>query len=156
MDNIERGLETLQVWQRAMTFAVKIHREILPLLPVEEKWALVHQLRRSVQSIPANIAEGYGRYYYQESIHFCYIARGSLEEAYSHLQLAQNLDYITCEVFLPIKTEIVGLRRLINGYINFLKNSKRGASDPGANITIREPDGEYQIQEISPNDIAYT
>ncbi len=75
----EKGLETLQVWQKAVTFAIKVQREILPLFPPEEKWAMAQQLRRSVQSIPGNIAEGYGRYYYQESIQFCYIARGSLE-----------------------------------------------------------------------------
>jgi len=67
----DRGLETLQVWQRAMAFAVKVCRQVLPSLPSQEKWSLVNQLRRSVQSIPANIAEGYGRFYYQESIRFC-------------------------------------------------------------------------------------
>jgi four helix bundle protein len=75
----EKGLETLQVWQKAMALAVKVQQEILPLLPPEEKWAMAAQLRRSVQSIPGNIAEGYGRYYFQESVRFCYIARGSLE-----------------------------------------------------------------------------
>lgn len=78
----DKGLETLQVWQRAMAFAVKVYRQVLPSLPSQEKWSLVDQLRRSVQSIPANIAEGYGRFYYQESIRFCYIARGSLEETF--------------------------------------------------------------------------
>lgn len=146
MENIERGLETLQVWQRAIDFAVKIQRELLPLLPAEEKWALVHQLRRSLQSIPANIAEGYGRYYYQESIRFCYIARGSLEETYSHLLLTKKLDYIKEDVFIPIKAEIEELRRMINGYIIFLKKSKRGASEPGANFSIHEPREEYQLE----------
>ncbi len=56
-------------------------------------------LRRSVQSIPANIAEGYGRFYYQESIRFCYIARGSLEETFNHITLAQQLHYLNDETF---------------------------------------------------------
>ena len=76
MSDKKTGIETLKVWQKAMDLAVKVYREIIPLLPVEEKYALASQLRRSAQSIPANIAEGYGRYYYQDNIRFCYIARG--------------------------------------------------------------------------------
>jgi len=52
-----------------------------------------------VQSIPANIAEGYGRYYYQDNVRFCYIARGSLEETLSHLVLAHELNYISTNTY---------------------------------------------------------
>lgn len=93
-DSGDKGLETLQVWQKAIALAVQVCKQVLPLLPVQEKWSLADQLRRSVQSIPANIAEGYGRYYYQDSIRFCYIARGSLEETFSHLTLARELGYL--------------------------------------------------------------
>ena len=85
----DKGLETLLVWQKSLAFTIEVCKTILPKLPVQEKWSLVDQLRRSAQSIPANIAEGYGRFYFQESIRFCYIARGSLEETFSHLTLAQ-------------------------------------------------------------------
>lgn len=77
------GLEKLDVWRKAQSFAVHIHQEILPKLPKDEKWSLTQQIRRSSQSIPANIAEGHGRYYFQENVRFCYIARGSLEEVLS-------------------------------------------------------------------------
>ena len=80
----KQGLETLEIWQRSMDFAVDVCQHILPLFPPEEKWALNSQLRRAAQSIPANIAEGYGRYNFQETIHFCYIARGSMAETKSH------------------------------------------------------------------------
>ncbi len=76
----EKGLETLQVWQKSLAFSVGVCKNILPLIPAQEKWSLIDQLRRSVQSIPANIAEGYGRFYFQEGVRFCYVARGSLEE----------------------------------------------------------------------------
>jgi four helix bundle protein len=94
-----KGLETLQVWQKAIAFAITLQKNLLPSLPIEEKWALTSQLRRSVQSVPANIAEGFGRYYYQEGIHFCYLARGSLEETFSHVTLANKLGYISQDTY---------------------------------------------------------
>ncbi len=81
----DKGLETLLVWQKSLAFAVEVCKIILPKMPVQEKWPLVDQLRRSAQSIPANIAEGYGRFYFQESVRFCYIARGSLEETPAYI-----------------------------------------------------------------------
>ncbi len=152
----EKGLETLQIWQRSLTFVVKIYKEVIPLLPIEEKWCLGNQLRRSAQSIPANLAEGYGRFYYQDSIRFCYIARGSLEETYSHLVLANRLGYISEETFHSFSNEILELRRMINGYINFLRESKRGGNEPGANLGISEDQSSYTIStnpDLDPDDL---
>ncbi len=64
---------------------VNVTERLFLLLPPEEKWAMTQQIRRCTQSIPANIAEGYGRYYYQDNVRFCYNARGSLAETLSHL-----------------------------------------------------------------------
>jgi four helix bundle protein len=139
----DRGLETLQVWQKAMAFAVKVCRQVLPALPSQEKWGLVDQLRRSVQSIPANIAEGYGRFYYQESIRFCYMARGSLEETFNHITLAHRLDYLNDETCQSIISEIQEIRRMLSGYISFLKTSKRGAAEPGASLAVHEEKVSY-------------
>jgi len=96
-DNIQ-GLETLEDWKRAKDFAMKVCKEVLPLLPAEEKWSLSQQFRRSVQSVPANIAEGHGRFYFQETVRFCYIARGSLSETYTHITIAYELGYIPEEI----------------------------------------------------------
>jgi four helix bundle protein len=65
------GLKRLKVWARAKDFALKIYKQALPLLPSEEKWNLNQQLRRSSLSISANIAEGYGRFYFQDNVRFC-------------------------------------------------------------------------------------
>ena len=89
-----QGLKRLKVWVRAKDFAIKIYEQILPLLSPEEKWNLNQQLRRSSLSISANIAEGYGRFYYQENVRFCYLARGSLEETLSHLVFAFGTKHI--------------------------------------------------------------
>ena len=146
----DKGLETLLVWQKSLAFAVEVCKTILPKLPVQEKWSLVDQLRRSAQSIPANIAEGYGRFYFQEGVRFCYIARGSLEETFSHLTLAHKLDYLDNETYKRLNDQIIELRRMISGYIAFLKESKRGASEPGANH-IREDSPLYNINTDMPD-----
>jgi len=135
-----KGLETLQVWQRALAFAEQVCSQVLIEFPEEEKWALAHQLRQAARSIPANIAEGYGRYYYQEGVRFCYIARGSLEEAFSHLSLARNLGYLPEREYASLLTEINELRRMLNGYISFLKRNKRGETEPGSNNLNKRPD----------------
>ena len=139
----KRGLDSLEVWQVAKKLAVYVCSEVLPKLPPEEKWSLTTQLRRSVQSIPSNIAEGFGRYYYQEGVRFCYIARGSLEEMYSQLCIARDLDYIDDEVFVQVVENINKLRRMLNGYIAFLKRSKRGVDEPGAHLSVREFEINY-------------
>jgi four helix bundle protein len=148
----KRGLDSLEVWQVARKVAVIICSDVLPKMPPEEKWVLTTQLRRSVQSIPTNIAEGFGRYYYQEGVKFCYIARGSLEETYSQLCIARDLGYIADDVFVQVVERINKLRRLLNGYIAFLKRSKRGIDEPGARLSVREFDVNYQaLDEMEMN-----
>lgn len=147
-----RGLDNLEIWQVAINFAIRVQRNIMPLLPVEEKWALAAQLRRSVQSIPANIAEGYGRFYFTENVRFCYIARGSLEETYSHLVMANRLGYLSETQYHAVLPEIVRLRKLLNGYIAFLKRSKRGENEPGAVTHIREDQPGYFWDDNSKDD----
>lgn len=148
-DNIQ-GLETLEAWKKSRAFVLAVYKEVLPLLPVEEKWHLNQQIRRSAQSIPANIAEGHGRFYYQDNIRFCYIARGSLTETYTHLLLARDLKYIPDDLFHRLKNQIEELIRIVNGYIAYLKRSKRGEKEPGANYAIRETPIEYLTEEITP------
>jgi four helix bundle protein len=136
------GLEKLDVWCKARDFAVRVHKEVLLLLPPEEKWVLNQQLRRSSQSIPANIAEGHGRFYFQENVRFCYIARGSLEETLSHIVYAQMVGYMPDSLYKALASDGEELNRLINGYIGFLKRSKQGANEPGANYMVREKQSE--------------
>lgn len=145
----EGGLEQLQVWQRSLALGVKICRSIIPDFPVEEKWALASQLRRSSQSISANIAEGYGRFYYQDTVRFCYIARGSLEEVFTQLNLANRLGYLSDLEYTNLTLEVREIRKMLNGYIQYLKKSKRGEKEPGSDLLIRETGVDY---EFEPND----
>jgi four helix bundle protein len=142
------SLKRLQVWVRAKDFAVKIYRSVLPILPPEEKWNLGQQLRRSSLSISANIAEGYGRFYYQDNVRFCYIARGSLEETLSHLVFAFEVDFIPEAIYKALESEGEEIDKMLNGYIAYLKKSKQGEHEPGVDRIIRE-DPEPYIAESS-------
>jgi four helix bundle protein len=141
------GLEKLDVWNKAIGFATRVHKEVLPLLPPEEKYALLQQMRRSSQSIPANIAEGHGRFYFQDNVRFCYIARGSLEETLSHIVYAHKVGYLTDAIYKAVVADGENLNRLINGYIGFLKRSKQGANEPGATSAVRETSSDYIVED---------
>jgi four helix bundle protein len=142
------GLQRLQAWVKAKDFAVEVYRTAIPQLPDEEKWGLANQLRRSAQSIPANIAEGYGRYYYQETIRYCYIARGSLDETLSHILLASELGYLPTDLLSALVTRGDEVARLINGYIEYLKRSRQGDNEPGAHLSIHEWTENYNAPRI--------
>ena len=71
-----KSYRELIVWQRGIDLAEEIYR-LIELLPKEERFSLCDQLRRSVISIPSNIAEGYGRNAVKEYVRFLNISRGS-------------------------------------------------------------------------------
>ena len=141
------GLNRLQVYQAAQDLANTVYQNAVPQLPAEEKWGLGSQLRRAAASIPANIAEGYGRFYYQETIRFCYLARGSLMEVTSHIELAARQEYLSEEIALTIHTKAESVLKLIQGYIKYLKQSKRGLREPGAQISEITDDHLYTNQQ---------
>ena len=146
-------METLETWKKAKEFALRVYREVLPLLPSEEKWNLTQQLRRSSNSVPANIAEGYGRFYYQDNIRFCYNARGSLEETLSHLVMCYELKYVPKPLSDSLEQDGEKLTQLINGYIGYLKRSKQGQNEPGGSHSVREDIVPYEIDlSESPKD----
>lgn len=84
------------------------------------------------RSVTANIAEGHGRYYYQDNIRFCRIARGSLEESMEHLITAFDEKYVSGKTLKEIKPLYDSCLRLLNGYIKYLRKSKRGKADNDA------------------------
>ena len=143
-----QGLKRLQVWVRAKDFALTLYKSVLPLLPAEEKWNLNQQIRRSSLSVSANIAEGYGRFYFQDNVRFCYNARGSLEETLSHLVFAFEAGFIPESLYKELEQEGEEIDKMLNGYIGYLKKSKKGANEPGANYAIREETEPYGIESL--------
>ena len=117
-------LDTLEVYISAKAFRKEVV-QIANTFPKEEKFLLVAQIKDSARSISANIAEGYGRFHYQEAIQFCRIARGSLLETYDHLSNALDENYITEIIFSDLKLKQEHLLKMINGYITYLKRRKQ-------------------------------
>ena len=93
MDGKNFSYRNLIAWQKAMSFS-KVVYAMIRAFPSEERYALADQIRRAVVSISSNIAEGCGRATNRDYAHFLAIARGSLYETMSQLELAQNLGYI--------------------------------------------------------------
>ena len=85
--------KNLIVWQKAMEL-VRMVYQASKKFPADERYALTDQLRRAVVSIPSNIAEGSGRASNKDYAHFLSIARGSLYETLTQLQIAQDLGYL--------------------------------------------------------------
>lgn len=110
----------LFVWQKATDFAVECYR-FSALFPKSETYGLSSQIRRAAVSIPANIAEGYGRGSRKEYIQFLLIARGSLKELETHIIISEKLAYLTpaqCDLELA-QTDEIG--RMLSSLIRRLK-----------------------------------
>jgi four helix bundle protein len=115
--------ETLQVWKEAR----ELRKEISGLartFPTNEQYRLTDQMIRASRSVTANIAEGHGRYHYQENIQFCRQSRGSLYELLDHLTVALDEDYISEELFESLRTKILAVVKILNGYVSYLKSRK--------------------------------
>ena len=93
MDDSDFQYRKLIVWQKAMLFS-KVVYALINQFPATEKYALSDQVRRAAVSVPSNIAEGCGRASNRDYAHFLSIARGSLHETMTQLELARSLGYI--------------------------------------------------------------
>ena len=113
-----RSYRDLETWQEAMSL-VEICYRLTASMPSEEKFGLVSQIRRAAVSIPANIAEGYGRAHRGDYLHHLSIASGSLAELETLLTLTVRLEMLPRVAVMPVweKTQVVDrlLTRLQQG-----------------------------------------
>ncbi len=120
-----QSFEELDAWKAGREFRLSISA-LSKNFPAEEKYKLVSQIHRSSRSVTANIAEGHGRFHYQENIQFCRVARGSLTETLDHLILANDEGYIDQHKLSELRLKFSECLRLINGYISYPKKRKSG------------------------------
>ena len=119
-----KSYEELDVWQKGVSLAIEVYK-VTELFPRSERFGLTGQIRRAATSIPANIAEGWGRGSTKEYIQFLLVARGSLLELETHLVISQKLNYVKEEQFEDLKMQTRRIGRMLNGLIQALR--ARGA-----------------------------
>lgn len=106
----------IPIWQKGAELLEEIY-EISKNFPSIEKYALTSQIRRSANSVIANIAESHGRFFYKDKIRILYIARGEIEETRSHLLTAKKLGYLNDKKYNYLDNEYNLLSKQLNSYV---------------------------------------
>ena len=109
-----QNFKKLEVWKKSHRLTLEIYR-ITQNFPRSEMYAVTSQIRRSDSSIPANIAEGCGRYGNAELTHFLRISMGSASELEYHILLARDLKYMTTEDYKNISERLIEIKRMLTG-----------------------------------------
>ncbi len=143
-----RGFEDLECYQLAMNVFREGYK-VASLLPAEEKYNLADQLRRAATSIILNIAEGYGRFHYLDSLRFYYIARGSIMEVLSALIACDDREYTKAQISQQRELCHAALRSL-NGYIRYVRSQQQGKQEYGERA-VKEETATYSISDL-PSD----
>ncbi len=113
-------LEELETYQLAMELADEV-RNIVSKWNILSKDTIGKQFIRSSDSVAANIAEGYGRYYYKENKQFCFYSRGSILETKTWLLKSWNRNLITEEKFKHLFEKLETIHKKLNAYIKFIE-----------------------------------
>ena len=115
-----RNYKELEVWQKAINLVETIYR-LTKTLPQEERYGLISQIQRAAVSVPANIAEGWGRGSTKEYTQFLLIARSSLMELETHLIIAKRVNYIKQAELENLQREIESIGMMLNRLVQSLK-----------------------------------
>jgi len=121
-----RSFHDLIVWQKAMALAEASYR-LTGAYPRQEIYGMVAQIRRAAVSVPANIAEGYGRESTGAFIQFLRIAQGSLKELETHILLSERLKLTANERTMVVRTECEEVGRLLRALIRSLQTKEGGS-----------------------------
>ncbi|MBK0381243.1 four helix bundle protein [Mucilaginibacter segetis] len=111
----------LEAWKESRSLVKMVYDCLLPF-PKEEVYGLQSQIKRSVISIPSNIAEGCGRSHPKDSMRFFFIARGSAYELETQLYLSFDLGFIDDAVLKQLLDKLAQIRKLLAGLINHQKS----------------------------------
>ncbi len=119
-----KSFEELKCWQSCRKVRIFIS-ELVKTYPKEEKFSLVDDMKRAARSTTHNIAEGFGRFHYQENVQFCRVSRGSLYELIDQLITSKDEGFISdkdCQKGRDLISETLAL---LNGYINYLSQKNK-------------------------------
>ena len=113
--------ENLDVWSKAVDFAVRVIGLVDSIDTSRKHFRLFEQIEASSTSISTNIAEGKGRFSKKEFVHYCYIARGSLYETMTFLEIFKRVGWISESDIVPLRKEAISIASMIKGLINSIK-----------------------------------
>ena len=147
----QRGFEDLECYQLALTMLKQAYGLAKQLLATE-RYNLADQMRRSATSVTLNIAEGYGRYHYLDSLRFFYMARGSLMETLSAFVSCEALGYLDPEKLATLRQLAHSTLRSLNGYIRYSKKQQQGSNEYGHHAIQEERVTYVTIPDWLPDD----
>jgi four helix bundle protein len=120
--------EDLQVYKSAREYRKKIY-SLARKLPEIEKYNLAGQMRRAALSLTNGIAEGHGRFHYQENIQYLRQSRGSLSELIDDINTCLDESYAEPDLLNNLKAEGYELVKKLNGYIKYLRSCKKASAN---------------------------
>ena len=115
-----QGFEDLEVYQQARLLRRRVYK-LTKLLPPDERFGLVPQMRRAAVSVTNCIAEGHGSRSYRHNVSYLYRSRGSVCELLDDFSVCEDEKYFTKIQLDDIRAQAVLVQKLINGYIKYLK-----------------------------------
>lgn len=118
MKTIQFGFEDLVVWDKAVDFAVKVIDVIDDIKTDRKHLRLMEQIEDAAASVPSNIAEGKGRFSKKEFTQYLYIARGSLYETVTRLEIFRRKKWVEEDQFLELANSAIEIGSMIKGLIN--------------------------------------
>ena len=118
-----KDFRELEVWKTGLSLLIEIYK-ITAKFPRSEIYGLVNQIRRSANSIIANIAESQGRFSFADRVRVLYLARGEIFEVRSHLSVAHELKYIDKVTFEKLDSSYEVLAKQTSSLINYLEKRK--------------------------------
>ncbi len=112
----------LDAWKTAIDLVTEVY-EIVRLLPKDENYNLSSQMKRAAVSVPANIAEGAARNTKKEFVNYLHIAKGSLSELDTHLEIGKRLHYYNDSELVNVHKTMERTDKLLSGLIRFERTS---------------------------------
>jgi four helix bundle protein len=124
MTDLEQAAyKELLVWQKSMQFANQVIQVLVGLETPRKHFRLFEQLECAVTSVPMNFAEGKGRESKKEFIHFLYIARGSINETLTLLEIFKQQGWLDPTTYQLLETSAIEIIKMLKGLIKAISRS---------------------------------
>ena len=118
-----RDFKEIKVWEKAHLLTLEVYK-VTSAFPREEMYGLTSQLRRSSASVPANIAEGFGRSGDAELARFLQIGMGSASEVEYHILLARDLNLLSKASYEDLNGRTVEVKRMLAALLQKVRRDR--------------------------------